>query len=69
MALILSATVDCPSPECEHAYVEQWACPREADTVEDLVEPPVVENSACPRCGTVQKDLEYPGWMFRSEAG
>jgi len=67
--LILPANVDCPNPECEHAYVELFVAPEGTDTVEDLVEPPVVEISVCPQCGTVQKNLEFPGWMFRSEAG
>lgn len=62
--LSLPARTDCES--CGATYEETWA--EDSDTVEDMVEPPV-KDSTCPECGHVHKGLEWPGWMFRSEAG
>jgi len=62
--LRLPARVDCE--KCGEVYEETWD--DDSDTIEDMAEPPV-KDSRCPGCGHVHEDMEWPGWMFRSEAG
>lgn len=61
--LRFSANVDCL--RCAVVYEGTWT--DSSISVEDMVDAPVQEQT-CPQCGYVQEE-EYPGWMFRSEAG
>lgn len=54
--------------ECAHcSVVFEGVFRGDADTVEDLTDPPVGSH-VCPRCGH-QFTSEMSGWMFYSEAG
>lgn len=62
--LQFDARWDCE--QCGTTYIEHWE--DDSLSLEDMAEPPVTD-STCPSCGHVHKKLEWPGWMFRSEAG
>ena len=61
--LQFSANVDCEN--CQATYEGTWT--DDSISVEDMVDAPV-QVQTCPGCGHQQEE-EYPGWMFRSEAG
>jgi hypothetical protein len=63
VALALTANVECA--QCGAVY-DGWWIEAAADTVQDLEEAPVQEQT-CP-CGHVQEE-QWPGWTFRTEAG
>lgn len=61
--IVLTAIIDCPS--CEAPVDGIWT--DDSISIEDMTEPPVAEQK-CGACGANFTE-EYPGWMFRSEAG
>lgn len=61
--MILIGLVDCR--ECREAYEGQWTA--DADTVQDLDEPPA-EEQTCPGCGSIQQET-WPGWTNHTLAG
>lgn len=61
--LFLTSLLDCE--ECGEPYQGFWSDP--SPTIEDMTEIPVAEQ-VCPACGHCKVE-EWPGWMFRSEAG
>jgi hypothetical protein len=65
--MFLTAVVDCDGPDgCGGMFEAIWE--EESMTLEDMAEPPVADQT-CTECGKVHKDLAWPGWCFRSEAG
>lgn len=61
--LQFTALVTCP--ECDTDFEGFWR--DDSITEEDMTETPVAAQR-CPECGYTE-DLEWPGWMHRSEAG
>lgn len=61
--LVLRALLDCPV--CGITFKGVWE--DDSLSVQDMAEAPVADQTC--DCGYVMKDEEYPGWMFRSEAG
>lgn len=64
MASFTPAIVECP--ECGTEFEGYWS-DDDSLTDEDVTEAPVAQQT-CPACGH-HFDVEWPGWMFRSEAG
>lgn len=64
MAIQLTNLIDCE--ECDEPFEGFWF--DDSLTEEDMTDLPVADQQ-CPACGHVNKDVEYPGWFFKSEAG
>lgn len=65
--LVLTALVDCDGDGgCDATFQAVWT--DDSLSIEDMTEPPRADI-ACPECGLVMEDMEWPGWCFRSEAG
>jgi hypothetical protein len=66
--LVLTALVDCDEDEggCGVTFQAVWT--DDSISVEDMAEPPAADIT-CPECGRTVTAMEWPGWMFRSEAG
>jgi hypothetical protein len=61
--IVLRSLLDCPS--CEATFEGIWE--DDSLSLQDMAEAPVADQTCV--CGHVMKDEEFPGWMFRSEAG
>jgi hypothetical protein len=62
-SVLLEAILTCIV--CEVDYEGRWLVP--GSDVQDMVEAPVASQT-CTGCGD-RREVEYPGWSFRTEAG
>lgn len=64
MVLEFSQFIDCE--DCDEPFEGYWS--DDSITEEDMTDAPVADQR-CPGCGHVNRDVEYPGWMHKSDAG
>lgn len=64
VVLEFAQIIDCE--ECDEPFEGYWQ--DDSITEEDMTDLPVADQR-CPGCGHINREVEWPGWFFKSEAG